>query len=288
MTRRTIGLLVTLALGFLVVPLPPKAQPVATMRRIGNLVSGFPLRRDCCRDSRPSCTNSGRWATSRGSTFRLNGALRSGRFDELPGLAAELVRLPVDVIVALSPQAARAAQHATATLPIVCVPRRGRCGGTGARREPRAAGPGDLGSIQRSRSGPQMAGAAERSRAPGCPCGRASGTGVVKCGGDASWRALQRTAAALGVRLRRVEAPEARRMEPAFVAMTQAQADAVIVLPHPALLPASHPPGGPGHTASAAHDLGPLSGVCPRGRAHGVWAEPTGTVPAHSFYVDKS
>jgi putative tryptophan/tyrosine transport system substrate-binding protein len=51
--------------------------------------------------------------------------------------------------------------------------------------------------------------------------------------GDASWRALQRTAAALGVRLQRLEAHEPREFEQAFVAMTQAPADAVIVLPHP-------------------------------------------------------
>ena len=42
MMRRTIGLMVIFALAILAVPLPPKAQPVATMRRIGILVSGFP------------------------------------------------------------------------------------------------------------------------------------------------------------------------------------------------------------------------------------------------------
>ncbi len=41
-----------------------------------------------------------------------------GRFDRLPGLAAELVRLKVDIIVASS-QAAVAARQATSTIPIV-------------------------------------------------------------------------------------------------------------------------------------------------------------------------
>src|SRR3989442_7489910 len=42
-----------------------------------------------------------------------------GNPERLPGLAAELVRLPVDVIVASAPQGVRAAQQATRTLPIV-------------------------------------------------------------------------------------------------------------------------------------------------------------------------
>ena len=41
------------------------------------------------------------------------------REDRLPGLAADLVRLKVDVIVALDPPAARAAMNATKTIPIV-------------------------------------------------------------------------------------------------------------------------------------------------------------------------
>jgi len=42
-----------------------------------------------------------------------------GKFERLPDLAAELVRLKVDVIVTASTPAIRAAQHATNTIPIV-------------------------------------------------------------------------------------------------------------------------------------------------------------------------
>jgi putative tryptophan/tyrosine transport system substrate-binding protein len=42
-----------------------------------------------------------------------------GRAEQLPDLAAELVRLKVDVIVAGGTAAIRAVQHATRTIPIV-------------------------------------------------------------------------------------------------------------------------------------------------------------------------
>ena len=44
-----------------------------------------------------------------------------GRLGQLPELAAELVRLKVDIIVALAPPAAQAARNATQTIPIVFV-----------------------------------------------------------------------------------------------------------------------------------------------------------------------
>ena len=42
-----------------------------------------------------------------------------GRFDRLPELAVELIRLPVDVLVVGGPQVVRAARDATSTIPIV-------------------------------------------------------------------------------------------------------------------------------------------------------------------------
>jgi putative tryptophan/tyrosine transport system substrate-binding protein len=44
-----------------------------------------------------------------------------GQYERLPAMAAELVRRPVNVIVALAPPAALAAKAATTTIPIVFV-----------------------------------------------------------------------------------------------------------------------------------------------------------------------
>jgi len=54
-----------------------------------------------------------------GQNIRFEARWAQGRLDRLPGLAAELVRLPVDVIVTGGGEAARAAKQATSTIPIV-------------------------------------------------------------------------------------------------------------------------------------------------------------------------
>ena len=46
-----------------------------------------------------------------------------GKLDRLPALAAELVRLKVDIIVTGGPAETRAAKEATATIPIVMAQR---------------------------------------------------------------------------------------------------------------------------------------------------------------------
>src|SRR5262245_45164422 len=53
-----------------------------------------------------------------GHNIRLVSRFAEGKFERLPGLAAELVRLPVDVLVTDGP-GALAAKHATDTIPIV-------------------------------------------------------------------------------------------------------------------------------------------------------------------------
>jgi putative tryptophan/tyrosine transport system substrate-binding protein len=56
-----------------------------------------------------------------GQTVAIEWRYSEGRAERFPDLAAELVRLPVDLIVAISTPAALAAKHATSTIPIVMV-----------------------------------------------------------------------------------------------------------------------------------------------------------------------
>jgi putative tryptophan/tyrosine transport system substrate-binding protein len=56
-----------------------------------------------------------------GQNILVEGRWAEGKLDRLPNLAAELVRIKADMIVAGGNQAVRAAKHATRTIPIVMV-----------------------------------------------------------------------------------------------------------------------------------------------------------------------
>ena len=117
-TRRS--LLIALGAGALA-PLRSFAQPRSNVWRIGYLDLG----------SRQSLVESGRYAAflqgmrelgrGEGKDFLLEARFAEGSSDRLDGLAAELVRLKVDVIVTFGTPASHAAQRATGTIPIVVV-----------------------------------------------------------------------------------------------------------------------------------------------------------------------
>jgi putative ABC transport system substrate-binding protein len=56
-----------------------------------------------------------------GETIKIESRWAQGKPETLPGLATELVRLEVDVLVAIGPASVMAAKQATGTLPIVGV-----------------------------------------------------------------------------------------------------------------------------------------------------------------------
>ena len=119
MRLRTIGLISILALGLLSTPLTTEAQKAEKVYRIGYLRagSGSPTVRPHQVAFRQRLRELG---YIEGQNLVIESRSGEGKRERLPDLAAELVRLKVDVIVISSaPPAVRAAQRATRTIPIV-------------------------------------------------------------------------------------------------------------------------------------------------------------------------
>jgi len=112
-----VGCIVTLTLSLLAAPLAADAQPSAKVARIGYLsVAGGA--------GSPSAEAFRQGLRELGYVEGQNIAIEfraEGKSDRLPALAAELVQLQVDVIVAFSSVAAQAAKNTTTTIPIVMV-----------------------------------------------------------------------------------------------------------------------------------------------------------------------
>src|SRR5262245_47518129 len=109
MRLSAVGLIVTLTLAILMAPLAVEAPPT-TVYRIGWLGAGPPL-------PEPDPSLAAFWqglydlGYVEGQNLVIEYRYAEGQGERLPDLAAELVRLPVDVIVA-GGTAIRAAQHA--------------------------------------------------------------------------------------------------------------------------------------------------------------------------------
>jgi putative ABC transport system substrate-binding protein len=117
MTSRR-GFLCTLS-GGLLAPRAARAQQPAKVSRIGWLLSGSleaPETRVLLGAFRQGARERG---YVEGQNIVIEYRAAEGRLDRFPALAADLVRLKVDLIVAGSNAAARAAQQATTTIPIV-------------------------------------------------------------------------------------------------------------------------------------------------------------------------
>jgi putative tryptophan/tyrosine transport system substrate-binding protein len=112
-----VGCLVTLILSLLVAPLTVTAQRPAKIPRIGMLLGGSPDW------TAPSLEAFRQRLRELGYVEDHNIAIEypfaEGKTEPLPALAAELVQLPVDILVTWGTPAARAAKHATRTIPVV-------------------------------------------------------------------------------------------------------------------------------------------------------------------------
>jgi putative tryptophan/tyrosine transport system substrate-binding protein len=218
MTRRTLGLLVILALAVVVAPLAA-APPAGTMPRVGVLVSTSAAVASAPLEAFRQRLRALGYVE--GQTLALEYRFAEGRYDRLTDLAASLVRLPVDVLVAGSPSMIQAATQATTTIPVV---------GIGV---PTGVFAGLL------RPGANLTGVAtgaEEIRRTGQALLQALLPGVSRLAilrdahsGTVRRRAMEIGARLTGVRLQALEVQGPHEFERAFAAAAMARADALIV-----------------------------------------------------------
>jgi putative ABC transport system substrate-binding protein len=230
MQRSIIGFLIILALGFFVAPLCSNAQPPGKVYRIGLLGLGLPPSEAQWQQS-PFLQALRELGWHEGQNLVIERRYAEGKLDRLPALAAELVGLKVDLIVAGGAIAIRAAQQAPSTIPIVM---------TGVADAVRA---GFVASL--ARPGGNITGVSGmasviiakwlellKEAVPGVSC-----VAVLAdpANPNTSWMVSEAelAARALGVRLSilLLEIPDPSTLELAFAALITERAEAVMVLP---------------------------------------------------------
>jgi len=115
----TVGCIVSLVLSILATPLTAEAQGARTSSQIGWLSLSYanaPRTQYAKEVFRQGLREHG-WME--GQNFAIEYRFAEGRAERLADLAAELVRLPVDVLVGTGETTTRALRHATSTIPIV-------------------------------------------------------------------------------------------------------------------------------------------------------------------------
>ena len=155
-------------------------------------------------------------------------AICGGKFDRLPALAAELVRLKVDVIVTAGPTPTRAAKEATSTIPIVMT------------QDPDPVGTGFVASLARpggnitglSTLAPELSGKRLELLKEIVPkLSRVAVFGTSTDPGNAQMlREVELAAKAFGVKLQYLDVLDPKDIETAFRAASKGRAEAVLVM----------------------------------------------------------
>jgi len=227
MTRRTIGLLVALAL--FAAPLATEAQQPANIRKIGYLSPAWFTLHTPNREAFSQGLRELGWVEGRNIAIEYRYA--EGEYDRLPDLAAELVRLKVDVIFAPSAPATQAAKEATTTIPIVMdtLGDPVRTGLVTGLAQPGGNVTGTAGFA------PKLGGKQLELLKATVP----RVTSVAALANSANPNAphvlseIARAAQILDVQLRRVGVSQASELDHAFAVIIRERADALIVLPDP-------------------------------------------------------
>src|SRR6266478_3824731 len=110
----------TLAGGLLAAPLAARAQPARAVPRLGMLLTGSPSDMRQSRELDALTKKLGELGWVEGRTIGVETRWAKNT-DSLPGLAAELVRLGVDIILTPGPDATNAVRTATSAIPVVMI-----------------------------------------------------------------------------------------------------------------------------------------------------------------------
>jgi ABC-type uncharacterized transport system substrate-binding protein len=224
MNRR--GFLGVIAGGLLAAPLAAKAQQTTKVPRVGYLFYGSPGRSREMDAFRQGLRELG---YIEGQNIAVEYRFASGQVERYPALAAELVRVNVDVIVAPATPQALAAKQATSSIPIVFV------------LVADAVGAGLISNF--ARPGGNITGLTSSSAELGGKrlellkqmVPKASRVAVLYNPTDRSnvliLKQLQESVPSLGLILQPLEVRAAREFEGAFVAMTRQRADAMFGTP---------------------------------------------------------
>jgi putative ABC transport system substrate-binding protein len=216
-----VGSIVTLLLSLLVVPLAAAAPPAGKVWRIGYLVAGFGEVDEAFRQGLRDL------GYVEGQNITIEYRHADNQCDRLPALAAELVRLPVDILVTAGENAARAVQQATRAIPIVLAS---------------GSDPVELGLVASlARPGGNLTGLSlmnaeldgKRLELLKEAVPTASRVGVLfnptSTGAVPRWRETENAARSLGMQLHALEVRRAEELERAFAAATSAGVGALIV-----------------------------------------------------------
>lgn len=225
-----VGLIVTLALGVLAAPQAVDAQQAKKIPRIG--YSTIASAADNLEAFRQGLRALG---YIEGQNITVEYRLAAGNVDRLPELAAELISLKVDVIVAVGTPDALAAQKATQTIPIITV---ASADPVGSGLVASLARPGGNVTGLSTFAGPEMSGKQLELLKEIVP----KLTHVVVLANPANpptagfLREAERAARSLGVQLRIVEARSPNDLDGAFSTIKKERAGALLVIADPVLV----------------------------------------------------
>ncbi|HEU4341131.1 MAG TPA: ABC transporter substrate-binding protein [Candidatus Binatia bacterium] len=163
-----------------------------------------------------------------GKNIVIESRFADGKLDRVPSLAAELVRLKVDIIVTSGPSPTRAAKEATVTIPIVMA------------RDIDPVGNGFVASLARpggnitglSMLAPEISGKQLellKETVPKLSRVAVLGTSTTQ-GNEQTIREIELAAGAFGVKLQYLDVADLKDIETAFRAAVKGRADAVLVL----------------------------------------------------------